>query len=103
MLEYNSKEYNEEILKVVTTKVDKKLVEKFGQSFNKLVDRALRSYEKSTIDYDLFTMNKDVLNNILETAQILRDETSEERIKQEYKKHQARYLYDSIKEYSMLN
>lgn len=100
MAEYNNPE---EEIEAIRTVMDKKMIEKFGESFNDLVSRALKSYESNSIDHGLYTMNKDILSNVLETAQILRDETSEEKIKREYKKHQSRYLYDTIREYSMLN
>lgn len=100
MPEYNN---TEKEIKSISSIIDQKLVEKFGERFNDLVSRALKSYENKTIDYELYTMNKDVLEKVLNTAETLRNETSEEKIKQEYKKHQAKYLYDTIRDYMRLN
>lgn len=103
MQKYNSKDHNKKILEEITKKIDKKIIKNFGDTFNELVKRALKSYEENAIDYDLFTINKNHLNKILETAHTLRKETSKEKIKKEYKKQQAKYLYDTIKEYSHYN
>ena len=81
MSEHNNIEKEIEKIRSI---IDQKLVEKFGNRFNELVNRALKSYETRTIDYELYTMNKDVLEKVLKSVKTLRNETSSEKIKQEY-------------------
>ena len=100
---YSGRKKHRKNIEKIGIEMDKRINFIFGNRFNELINKAIKTISKNEIpEPDLYGGKKN-LNNILNTIQIIRDETSSEKIINEYKKHQKKYVKKAVKEHSINN
>ena len=92
-----------EIIDKATFHIDKKIIDESGKEFNKLVQKLIKSYNNKNLDPELKKVEEGKLSNIIEAAQILRENNSKEKIIKEYQSKMYNHIYKTMREYMQKN